>query len=239
MHRSPAGDAIASAKPGSAFYRRARLAVALLLVLTLATGAVWAFALLGMMPLPGFELSAAAVEREILSWGAWGVGGSLLLMVLHSFVPFPAEFVAIANGMVYGPVWGTVITWTGAMLGAYLAFGLARWLGRPFVAAMVSERRRVGLDRWSRRQGGGVLLLSRLVPVISFNLINYAAGLTAVSWWTFTWATGLGILPLTVLMVTIGDRLWTAESEPWLWLAAAAVVGWLLWWAAMGRSRTR
>jgi len=37
--------------------------------------------------------------------------------------------------------------------------------------------------------------------VISFNLINYAAGLTTISWWTFTWATALGILPLTCLMV--------------------------------------
>ena len=54
-------------------------------------------------------------------------------MVLHSFVPFPAEVVAMANGMLYGPLWGTLITWVGAMLGAYLAFGLARWLGRPFV----------------------------------------------------------------------------------------------------------
>ena len=44
---------------------------------------------------------------------------SCLLMVLHSFVPFPAEFVAMANGMLYGPIWGTVITWSGAMLGAF------------------------------------------------------------------------------------------------------------------------
>ena len=42
-------------------------------------------------------------------------------MVLHSFIPFPAEFLAIANGMVFGPVLGTVITWSGAMAGALLA----------------------------------------------------------------------------------------------------------------------
>ena len=103
-------------------------------MLVLATFAVWGFALGGLRtPVPGFELSASAVEELILSWGTWGVAGSIMLMVLHSFVPFPAEMVAIANGMLYGPVWGTVITWTGAMLGAWLAFGLARWLGRPFV----------------------------------------------------------------------------------------------------------
>jgi uncharacterized membrane protein YdjX (TVP38/TMEM64 family) len=117
------------------------------------------------------------------------------------------------------------------MLGAYLAFALARWLGRPFVLAMVARRHHEKLDAWAARQGGGMLFLSRFVPVISFNLINYAAGLTAISWWTFTWATALGILPLTFLMVLLGDGLWSGDTAPWLWLVLAALGGWLIWWA--------
>jgi uncharacterized membrane protein YdjX (TVP38/TMEM64 family) len=219
--------------------RRALLAVAVLLVLLLTTFAVWGFALGGIATaLPGFELSVGAVEELIASWGMWAVACSIMLMVLHSFVPFPAELVAIANGMLYGPFWGTVITWAGAMLGAYLAFGLARWLGRPFVRQVVAPRHQDAIDRWALRQGGGALFLSRFVPVISFNLINYAAGLTAISWWTFTWATGLGILPLTFLMVLMGDRLWSGEAGPWLWLLAAALLGWLLWWALVRRRRS-
>jgi uncharacterized membrane protein YdjX (TVP38/TMEM64 family) len=78
------------------------------------------------------------------------------------------------------------------------------------------------------------------VPVISFNLINYAAGLTAISWWTFIWATGLGILPLTFLMVLMGDRLWSSELGPWLGLLLTALAGWLLWWwLARGSERPR
>jgi uncharacterized membrane protein YdjX (TVP38/TMEM64 family) len=215
---------------------RMLLAIAALLALVLATFAVWGFALGGITPpLPGFELSASAIEELIASWGVWAVAGSIGLMVLHSFVPFPAELVAIANGMLFGPVWGTLITWTGAMLGAYLAFGLARWLGRPFVRQMVAPRHQDAIDRWAQRQGGGALFLSRFVPVISFNLINYAAGLTSISWWTFTWATGLGILPPTFLMVLMGDRLWSGEPGPWLWLLVAALAGWLLWWVLAGR----
>jgi uncharacterized membrane protein YdjX (TVP38/TMEM64 family) len=216
--------------------RRLRLALGAAALLLLATLTVWGF-VLGDRFLPGFELSVAAVERTIESWGMWGVAGSILLMVLHSFVPFPAEIVAMANGMLYGPLWGTVVTWTGAMLGAYLAFGLARWLGRPFVRAMVARRHRERLDAWIAHQGGGVLFLSRFVPVISFNLINYAAGLTAISWWTFTWATGLGILPLTFLMVLMGHGLWSGGVAGWLWLLVAAIVGWLLWWACTRRPR--
>jgi uncharacterized membrane protein YdjX (TVP38/TMEM64 family) len=205
------------------------------LVLVAHTDLVWVFALGAGMPLPGFALSVEALEQEILSWGAWGVVFSIFLMVLHSFVPFPAEIVAMAAGMLYGPWWGTAITWSGAMLGAWLAFGLARWLGRPFVLRMVPERHHRAIDRFAARQGGGLLLFSRFLPVISFNLINYAAGLTSISWWTFTWATGIGILPLTVLMVAMGDGLWSGEAAIWLWLIVAGGIGWLLWLLAQRR----
>jgi len=70
-------------------------------------------------------------------------------MIVHSFVPFPAEFVALANGMVYGPLWGTVITWVGAMLGASIAFWLARRLGRPFVERMVKTTERKTRRDWA------------------------------------------------------------------------------------------
>jgi len=209
---------------------RRRLAVCAAALVALAALAVWAFELLDAAdPLPGFELSKDAVAGRVRSWGAWGVAGSVGLMVLHSFVPFPAEIVAMANGLVYGPVWGTVITWTGAMLGAFLAFGLARWLGRPLVATLVAARHHAAIDRWTERDGTGTLLFSRFVPIISFNLINYAAGLTAVSWWTFAWTTGLGILPITILMVLMGHGLVADEGTAWLWLALAGLAGWLAW----------
>ena len=161
-------------------------------------------------------ISADVIERIVRSWGAWGVLGSIGLMVVHSLVPFPAELLAITNGMVYGPLWGTVITWTGAMLGAYLAFGLARILGRPFVDLMVSKRNLQTLDEWTSNRGGQFVFISRFMPIIAFNLVNYAAGLTRISWWTFSWATGVGILPMTILMVVMGDRINHMDWRLWL-----------------------
>ncbi len=174
------------------------------------------------------EFSTNEVESMIRSWGMWGVLGSIGLMVLHSFVPFPAEIVAIANGMIYGPIWGTVITWIGAMLGAFLAFGLARAFGRPFVERLLERRHLQDLDDWAEAQGGRMVLLSRFFPVIAFNLVNYAAGLSRISWWTFAWATGIGILPLTVLMVVMGD--WIDVLPPWTWVVLLIASG-VLWYA--------
>jgi len=166
--------------------------------------------------LPSIKINKTSLINFIHSLGAWGPLGSIGLMIMHSFVPFPAEFLTIANGMVFGPFWGVVITWSGAMLGAYASFGLTRLYGRPFVAKKINSSKLKKLDHWVQQQGTISLLLSRLIPLISFNLINYGAGLTKISWWTFTWTTGIGILPITIIMVTMGNNF---NMFPWwAWL---------------------
>lgn len=176
----------------------------------------------------GVEISARGFEETIRALGMWGVLASIGLMVLHSFIPFPAELVAIANGMVYGPILGTLITWTGAMLGAAVAFCLARTLGRPFVERMVSRHHWERLDEWAAQDGWRVVLVSRLIPVIAFNLVNYAAGLTRLTWWQFLWTTGVGILPLTFLMVVMGDNIESLGWGSWLLLFAGGVALWFV-----------
>jgi uncharacterized membrane protein YdjX (TVP38/TMEM64 family) len=158
---------------------------------------------------PRFTISE--IEDYIRASGPWGVAVSIGLMVVHSFIPFPGEFIAIANGMVYGVLWGTVITWVGA---------------RAFVHRMLKGRKAIVMEDWAERYGGGAVFISRFIPVISFNLINYAAGLTKVSWWTFAWATGLGILPITTLMVVLGSRMATMPWTMWLLFIGMGVAVW-------------
>ena len=191
-------------------------------------GAV-AFLFLALFAAHGVDLAALDehdVERFVRAWGAWSALASVALMVLHSFVPLPAEIIPIANGMLFGPLLGIALTWAGAMLGAVLSFALARWLGRGFVRLFVSEPRFNRLAQLSPRPG--TLLYVRLVPFISFNLVNYAAGLTGVTWWTFLWTTALGILPLTVAMVLLGGEILRAPRWSWVAVAAALLLAWLL-----------
>jgi len=163
----------------------------------------------------GRSLDPMVLSDRIRDAGMWGGAAVVGLMVLHCFVPFPAEILALCAGAVYGTLLGTILVWVGAMIGAALSFSLARWLGRPFVAAVLSERGQVRLDGWTAEQGAVTLLAARFVPVIAFNLINYAAGLTRVGWGTFLWTTAVGILPLTALMVWMGAAM-VHLSWPWL-----------------------
>ena len=170
----------------------------------------------------GRTLDPKVLAGQIRGLGDWGHAATIGLMVLHCFVPFPAEILALCAGAVYGTLWGTVLIWVGAMIGASLSFALSRWLGQPFVNAVLGPASRARLDGWTAEQGAVTLLIARFIPVIAFNLINYAAGLTRVRWGTFLWTTGLGILPLTVLMVAMGASM---MHLTWPWLLGLSVVG--------------
>ena len=200
-----------------------RLIAALLVLVGVGVLGWWFWPLM-----PGAQSAVRDVEALIRSWGAWGVLGSIGLMVAHSFLPFPSEIIALANGMLYGPLWGAVITWVGAMLGAAAAFGAVRALGQPVLRRLLPASKHARLARWSREQGGFALLVARLIPVIAFNLINYAAALTEITWWTFLWATGLGILPLTIALAVLGDNVLNMPPWGWALLLAVVVATWLL-----------
>ncbi len=178
----------------------------------------------------GGDNTIEGVVAQIRAWGPWAALGSIVLMVVHSFLPFPSEIITLANGMVFGPLWGSVITWVGAMLGAISTFGLVRLLGRPFVYRILSESQLQRLSDWSSRQGGIALLIGRLMPVVAFNLLNYAAAMTHISWWTYIWATGLGILPMTILLNVFGASILTMTAFNWVWLFLGLIValGWVL-----------
>jgi uncharacterized membrane protein YdjX (TVP38/TMEM64 family) len=208
-----AGDG-AAAKPRAVSWRIGLAAAALLALVGL--GFLLAFTEMGS------SLDPKVLAAQIRGLGEWGHAAVIGLMVVHSFVPFPAEILALCAGAVYGTVWGTVLIWVGAMIGASLSFALSRWLGRPFVNAVLGPASRAKLDGWTAEQGVVALLVARFIPVIAFNLINYAAGLTRVGWGTFLWTTGLGILPLTVLMVWMGERM---MDLTWPWLLGLSAVG--------------
>ncbi len=149
----------------------------------------------------------AALRDYLLSFGPWAPAISALLMVLQSLIaPLPAFLLAFANGLAFGTFWGGLLTFGSALLASTLSFWIGRGLGRNVVEALVGSAGLASTDAWFARHGAWAVLAARLVPLVSFDLISYAAGLTAMRFRWFFAATALGIAPATFLYAFLGER---------------------------------
>jgi uncharacterized membrane protein YdjX (TVP38/TMEM64 family) len=107
----------------------------------------------------------------------------------------PASLLTIAGGAVFGLVRGVVYSLIGATLGSTLAFLIGRYAARRFVARRLAAMPRLAaIDRAVSARGWRIVLLLRLSPVVPFNFLNYALGLTTISVWDFV-AASLGSVP--------------------------------------------
>lgn len=161
-----------------------------------------------------------ALKAYILSFGIWAPAASALLMVLQAVIaPLPAFLISMANGMLFGAFWGGLLSWASALASALFCFFLANALGRPVVERLVG-RKALGLaDRFFESHGKYAVFVARLIPIVPFDPISYGAGLTRMPIRDFALATGLGMLPATVIYSWLGEN--AGSSGTWLWAAAA------------------
>lgn len=172
-----------------------------------------------IMTLSEPQVAIAAFKEYLLGFGAWAAVVSAALMVFQSVAaPLPSFVVTFANGLLFGWAWGALLSWTSAMLGAVLCYGIASSLGRPVVEKLLGST--TALETWDlffARFGVRAILVARLLPFISFDVISYGAGLTRMRLWDFLWATGLGQLPATLLYSYLGENL-TGSIRVLFWI---------------------
>ncbi len=155
------------------------------------------------------------------------VGGYLVLCLL----PAPKALLTALGGVLYGLWLGALLSWAAAVIGACVAFGLGRLLGREAVARL-SRGRLEDADRLLTEHGLGAVAAVRLVPVIPFTAINYAAGLTGVRTRDYVLGSALGMVPGSLAYAALGA--W--GTEPWgLFAGLAALVVLVLVGGLFGR----
>ncbi|WP_251859619.1 TVP38/TMEM64 family protein [Clostridium sp. Marseille-Q2269] len=148
------------------------------------------------------------VRGYILGYGIWAPIVSFLLMVLQSIVaPLPAFIITFANAGIFGWVKGAILSWASAMVGAALCFYIAKFLGRDVVEKLTSKTALKKIDGFFDKYGKYAVLIARLLPFISFDIVSYAAGLTSMGFLEFFIATGIGQLPATIIYSYIGSML--------------------------------
>ena len=133
---------------------------------------------------------------------------SFFLMILQSIVaPLPAFILTFANAGLFGWINGAILSWTSSMAGAILCFWIARFYGRDVVEKLTSKGTLKSVDDFFSKYGNYAVLIARLLPFISFDIVSYAAGLTKMRFWSFVLATGIGQLPATLVYSYIGGML--------------------------------
>jgi uncharacterized membrane protein YdjX (TVP38/TMEM64 family) len=172
-----------------------------------------------------FNGDSRELRRQLLDLGVGGVVVLLTVCLSHAILPFPTELVTAAAGFVYGfwlalPI--LLVCWPASAL---LAYWLAERFGRPLARRLVGARRLERAEELMDMGGAATLLSLRLIPLIPYNAICYAAGITRVPLVRYSWTTVVGIVPLTVLVAYLGSRLKSPDFGDWrVWVLIVAFV---------------
>ena len=150
-----------------------------------------------------WNVSAYFQPDQIRMWlvdsGIWAPLFYMAVMaVAVVFSPIPSLPLDIAAGSFFGPVTGTIYSVFGALGGAVVSFLIARFLGRDFIERFLGGHVNF-CSSCSDKLLTKIVFLSRLLPVVSFDIISYGAGLTKMTLGKFTVATFFGMIPLTFL----------------------------------------
>ena len=151
----------------------------------------------------------STLQRNNQGWSGIVIIVGLMAMAIV-FNPIPSAPIALVSGAIYGHTLGTVYIIVGALAGAIIAFSITRLAGRKVVSHFIGE---ISVPSWIGSQTSMMItvLLSRLVPFISFDLVSYGAGLTSIKLWRFSIATLIGLLPASFLLAHFGSEM-TVEN---------------------------
>ena len=197
------------------------------------------FAGLGLLCLwLGSLVTPQQIQDAVSQCGSWAAAAYIGLFTLLPAFFFPVAVLALAGGLLFGLGWGSIYTFLGAILNCSVMFLLARYVGREKVAQLIQSKLS---PLWQSRlqalnsSGGFILLIVlRLIPAVPYNLINYAFGLTSMSYRTYIIGSALGIITGTLAFINIGDKALDVTS-PDFWIAIGLLGGLLLITSILGK----
>lgn len=162
-----------------------------------------------------WDLGEAFNPRRIVEYvNAWGPVGPMVFIVMMVIAvvisPIPSLPLDLAAGVAFGPFLGTAYAVIGAEIGAIISFLIGRFLGRDVIAKILKIDV-VFCEKCTDHHLIGLVFLSRLFPVFSFDLISYGAGLTNMSLKAFALATLFGMIPPTFALTYWGSGVVTVD----------------------------
>ena len=173
-------------------------------------------------PLGGY-LTPEALGHFLDAAGLWAPLVFVLVYAVGVCLFVPGTVVTGLGAVIFGPYWGFLYVWVGAMAGASVAFFIGRTLGREFAASLVGDRLRK-YDDAIERNGFATVLYLRLI-YFPFTPMNFGMGLTKVRFWDYFVGTGLGIIVGTFIFTfAIGTLKEIWASGDWAQLVSFRVL---------------
>lgn len=142
--------------------------------------------------------------REIISgygWAGWLVFVGLVAAI--AVTPIPITVPALVAGSLFGVVGGTLLSFSGVMLGSWIAYWLARAVSRRTTMLLLGQHGAV-VEKYLNNAGFWTMCTVRLLPGLPYWPVNYGAGALGVGHHTFVTATFLASIPGQVSLVSLG-----------------------------------
>ena len=140
--------------------------------------------------------------------GIWGPVFVIAFYIAACVLFLPGSVLTLGAGFIFKVVVGIITVSIGSTLGACAAFLVGRTLARNWISGKIAANEKfAAIDESVGREGFKIVLLTRLSPVFPFSLLNYAFGLTKVSFGRYALASWIGMLPGTVMYVYFGAGL--------------------------------
>jgi len=140
--------------------------------------------------------------------GIWGPVFVVAFYVVACVFLLPGSILTLGAGFLFKLVVGAITVSIGSTLGACAAFWVGRTVARNWIAGKVAQNEKfAAIDEAVARQGFKIVLLTRLSPVFPFNVLNYAFGLTKISFWKYVLGSWIGMIPGTLMYVYFGAGL--------------------------------
>ena len=140
--------------------------------------------------------------------GIWGPVFVAAFYVVACVLLLPGSILTLGSGFLFKVVVGSITVSIGSTLGACTAFLVGRTVARKWIAGKVAKNEKfTAIDEAVAQQGFKIVLLTRLSPVFPFNILNYAFGLTKISFWKYALGSWIGMMPGTIMYVYFGAGL--------------------------------
>lgn len=144
-------------------------------------------------------LTKDALSRFLETAGFWAPLAFMLIYAAGICLFVPGTLLTALGAAIYGPYWGFLYVWMGAMAGATAAFWIGRNLGRDFAASLIGDRLKK-YDDAIERNGFATVLYLRLV-YFPFTPMNFGMGLTKIRFWDYFAGTALGIIETVTIKI--------------------------------------